>query len=273
MLLSMVFRLQAMNNAFLPLSHGAMAYAALLKMIDRRSPALAKEIHDVQSAKPITVAPLQSAGMVPSHPHVHIVAGEVFTWRVTALTANVAEEIQQMVHSVERVQIGQGIFQVLEVVTSWAEHGEARQTTYPELLNRWERQAVPAEVTLQFVTPTAFRRGRVHQLLPTPRLVWGSLLDRWNRWAPQSFTIGRDLLEEAILLRAWQGGTQRIELDHRAATGFTGQFTYRVQPNYPAVRLMMAVLADFAFFSGVGWQTAHGMGQVRWRAKGSLVNN
>jgi len=45
--------------------------------------------------------------------------------------------------------------------------------------------------------------------------------------------------------------------------GFIGQFTYRWPKVSAEIRLILAALSAYAFYAGVGWQTTHGLGQVR----------
>jgi len=45
-----------------------------------------------------------------------------------------------------------------------------------------------------------------------------------------------------------------LELGRSRTVGFVGKFTYRVTASGPDTCRVLSVLADFAFYAGVGWQ-------------------
>jgi len=98
---------------------------------------------------------------------------------------------------------------------------------------------------------------------PLPRLVFGSLMDTWSEWSPVPMGEWRALLERSIMLSNWRGETRRLDLGNRYVTGFIGKFTYRPMERPLDLQRMMGMLAEFAFYAGVGWQTTHGLGQAR----------
>ena len=53
----------------------------------------------------------------------------------------------------------------------------------------------------------------------------------------------------------------------RRTVGFVGTFSYRLLDKTPELAQRLGLLSDFAFYAGVGWQTAHGLGQVAWSGK------
>jgi CRISPR-associated endoribonuclease Cas6 len=58
------------------------------------------------------------------------------------------------------------------------------------------------------------------------------------------------------------GETRRVELGNYRTVGFIGRCTFRVPAPIPEVRRLIGLLAEFAFYAGVGWQRPHGLGQV-----------
>jgi len=73
----------------------------------------------------------------------------------------------------------------------------------------------------------------------------------------------RALIERSIFLSNWRGETRRLDMGGHFVTGFIGKFTYRPVERSRDLQRMMGMLAEYAEFSGVGWQTTHGLGQVR----------
>ncbi|NER78285.1 MAG: CRISPR-associated endoribonuclease Cas6, partial [Leptolyngbya sp. SIO1D8] len=130
------------------------------------------------------------------------------------------------------------------------------------------------KLTLQFCTPTAFRQRKYDCALPTPSLVFGSLLRRWNHYSGQEFPS--DILE-AVQPSYFGIHTEvvtdpRSQFQHTGATthpcnqfiGCVGKVTYQIlgKPSPIAIK-QLNTLADFAFYAGVGRKATMGMGITR----------
>ena len=135
--------------------------------------------------------------------------------------------------------------------------------TYAELIQRASAQQ--RKITLNFLTPTSFRRGNVDFPLPDPRLVFGSYHKRLSDFEPVTFLPDFEAQVEYYTgiahldkLRTDLVQTKKIPL-----VGFTGRVTYEIDRRAPAeLILQMNLLADYAFFCGTGRKTAVGMGQT-----------
>ena len=122
------------------------------------------------------------------------------------------------------------------------------------------------QVTLVFESPTAFRSQGRTVLFPTSRLVFGSLLSRWNSYAPLPLdTALLEPLEMGIDVDRYTLQTQMQDFGrYQLQVGFVGQCTFGVRKDVATeVVWGMLLLAAFAFFAGVGYRTTMGMGQVR----------
>lgn len=133
-------------------------------------------------------------------------------------------------------------------------------SSWKELLRAEPRK----EVELVFATPTAFKAGDLDLPLPIPRLVFGSLLRKWNAFSPHPLRISIQDLERTVALAEAHIRT-RIFYDGRShIVGFVGRARFRVlRGASPELLQAVNVLAQFAFFAGVGRKTTHGMGLVR----------
>ena len=83
MLTALVLELTAVKDAFLPVSHGALAYAAALDLILRHDVELARDLHDQEGSKPLKVGLLE-AGEALGDRRLRISAGERHLWRLAA---------------------------------------------------------------------------------------------------------------------------------------------------------------------------------------------
>jgi CRISPR-associated endoribonuclease Cas6 len=131
-----------------------------------------------------------------------------------------------------------------------------------------EGGALPGRVRLGFASPTAFDSGKGNILFPEPSLVFRSLWEKWNAHAP--WEIGGDILTElvgAARVEAHRLHTQpvKLKLDGklRFFKGFVGWCEFSTGPKAsPEVQRVLHLLADFAFYAGVGSKTTMGMGQA-----------
>jgi len=265
MMKAIVLQLQQVNNEPLPPSHGTYAYAAALELLLHIDPVHATHLHDPETHKPLTVSPLFS--QIP-HSESQTPNPEYF-WRLTALEPDTVRLLEQLSHQSGGVRLGGSVFNITSIATTPDRHLDAGEEDYTKLFEKWGRAEPPPSVTLKFISPTTFRSGSEVIPYPTPRLVFGSLMDVWNEWSPVPMGEWRALLERAIMLSNWRGETRRLDLGNRYVTGFIGKFTYRPMERSRDLQRMMGMLAEFAFYAGVGWQTTHGLGQVRVESFGA----
>jgi CRISPR-associated endoribonuclease Cas6 len=269
-LTAVVLSLRAMGDGCLPQSHGALAHAAGMDLILRLDPVLARQLHRDSSRTPVTIGPLWNRSPITSERgRFCVTAGTFYDWRITGITARISELLMQFSPSLGGLRIGEAVFAIENTAAAADQLAacdgdlHAGQETYAGLVERW-RGAVPPEIlTLRFCSPTTFRSARFEQPFPLPRWVFGSLVDTWNAWAPCGLDVSRELIEEKVVLSNWQGATRRVELIRNRTVGFLGRFTYRIMEHDPDLRRALGMLAEFALYAGVGWQTTHGMGQVR----------
>lgn len=162
-----------------------------------------------------------------------------------------------------------GVRFAIEAVTcDPAVHPWAACTSYEELSAPWllARQPPSSRLSLHLASPTAFKSGSKAQPFPLPELVFGSLLDKWNAYAPVA------LPEETRRFAAECLAVGRFKLYTRSASfksegafkfGAVGTLTYAALNRDRYWLSVISLLADFAQFAGVGVSTTMGMGQAR----------
>ena len=149
------------------------------------------------------------------------------------------------------------------------------------------RPGAPASLTLEFASLTTFNRGTGRNgglgsypsLFPLPHLVFASLLKRWEDIAPPELAplIQREQIEhyiqeqEGAIVVDYQLDAHHVHFTTHMQRGFVGTCTYQLrgsdekpgEPDALTVRQQVALLAQLAFYCGVGYKTAMGLGQVR----------
>ncbi len=118
---------------------------------------------------------------------------------------------------------------------------------------------------LQFYSPTTFRSRGVNYPLPDPQKVFTNLLYKWNNYSPvhlgDNFT---NFIIENVYPTSYKLTTRIMHFNNYKQVGFVGQcgFGMRRQSEDIMARVVH-MLADFAFYAGVGYKTTMGMGQAR----------
>ena len=266
MLTAIVLELMPEKDEVLPVSHGAITQAAALDIILRHNAALARKLHEEGKARPYTTSSLYLSAL-PKAIQLSVKAGKPVMWRITGLNEPVSCLLRQLT-SGWGLRIGRCVFEAVGVKLSSFEHEDAGTDSYPEIVERWSlcpEEQLPSEFVFDFRTPTTFRNGTMTKPFPDPGIFWTSLMSNWNEWSSAFCPQLSLALAEDTLLSNWQGETRSLQMGARRTIGCVGRFEFRALDRSPQLRRLMAMLADFSFYSGVGWQTAAGMGQVRWR--------
>jgi len=247
---------------------GRAAHALLLDVLGRADAGLAGRLHDDDGPKPFTVSSL--LGRFPGR---SLDPQESYVLRLTALERRVAGILLEAAAAGgplapgARLKLDHRPLRVEAATWDGAVQPWAGAAAYDAFAASHLAAAEPPDrqVTLQFTSPTAFRTQGRHMPLPLPDLVFGSLAERWNAFAPVAFPVEvRRYAAECLAI-------SRFDLSSRATpgkegglrVGGVGQITYATL-NYDRYWMsLLHALAAFALFSGVGVSTALGMGQCR----------
>jgi CRISPR-associated endoribonuclease Cas6 len=140
-------------------------------------------------------------------------------------------------------------------------HAAFEPAPYQDLLT-----APPApRADITFLSPTYFTHSGRSIPLPDPRLVYQSLLRRWNYYAPHAIPdLTAAALFDSLLLTAHNTATTPVTLGPGRRIGFTGTATYSLQHQADTpTRHAFTALTRLAAIAGIGAQTTHAQGYVR----------
>lgn len=135
---------------------------------------------------------------------------------------------------------------------------------------------------------TTFSRGATKKsygnypaLFPQPDFVFSNLLRRWEDIAPPDLAppIERERLEqymqeEGVVVSNYDLKVHHVHFTTHLQRGFVGTCSYQIRGANEksssemglTIRQQIALLAQLAFYTGVGYKTAMGLGQVRLRS-------
>lgn len=263
--LALMFTLRPHTAARMPANLSRAAHAAILRLIDAADPPLAARIHDDDGPKPLTVSNVLG---LDAHGHAAVHPERDYGLRLTLLNPAL-EALAERWHpaALAPIDLDGVLWDVEQVTANPADHPWAGAATYESLAAPALLAATPppARWTFEFAAPVTFRQRGLSQPLPTADLTFGSLLDKWNAFAPLA------LPEEVRRFAAECIAVSRFDLASRAEptkggvpqVGAVGRVTYVAVNRDRYWLACIDTLARFAFYSGVGAGTARGFGRAR----------
>jgi CRISPR-associated endoribonuclease Cas6 len=122
----------------------------------------------------------------------------------------------------------------------------------------------------EFVTSTAIMKQddqgrRFSALLPDPQDIFRGLACRWRRLGgpPLPDNLDDFLQTGGCVIAFHRLHTVEFQTSERTQIGFVGTVSYQCRKPDPVYVTTLNALARLAFFTGVGYQTARGMGLTR----------
>ena len=272
LLISAVLSLSASGekDIITPPTMGKAAHAGFLGLVQKLDSRLAGRLHGGRD-KPFTVSFSQEDRKIGTR----LNHGP---WlRITSLDGELSQLLLELGENPDRIgpfRLLDAEFQVDKVYHHPEEHPWAGQSSFEELYNNWAARAkegrLPRKVGLRFYSPTAFGRSRsaFDLPLPLPRLVFQSLLDKWNRFSSIPLEPDEEEIERHVGIERHRLETRMLDFGEYKQVGFIGECWFIIDRQAGAkagMKLLRLInlLADFAFYTGVGRKTTMGMGQVR----------
>lgn len=298
-LYSTIIKLAPLSQGRLPTTQGRLIHAAFLDLVRCVDPGLAEAIHIENQRRPFTLSPLYGLASSPGagregrahNGHVAVRPGQELWLRFTLLHSDLFTTFTRYLLSPrervgERVEgrgsptlrLGEVTFAITEMLTTPGSHPWAGYTTLGDLCRKW--QAAPAEpsitkIAVEFASGVVFSRssdknglGRWMEFFPSPEMFFGSLAARWVELtglpAPLENRALREYAKETVVVSAFELKTTLCHYWGNPQIGAVGRVTYELRDrDNLELNRFLNLLADFAFYSGVGAKTAMGMGQVR----------
>jgi CRISPR-associated endoribonuclease Cas6 len=215
-----------------------------------------------------------------------LLLGELFPLFYDALMRFNASE---MVGNAPFIQIGKQLFWLEEVVLNNDDpSGWTGFTSLSSLVEKTRRLHLGSvqPLTLEFASLTTFNRnnmrskcyGAHYARLPLPQYVFPGLLRRWEDVAPPELAavVQKDLIEryiqdDGVIVTDYDLRTHRLKFTTHQQQGFIGTCKYHLRGSDDektthsllSLRQQLLLLAQLAFYCGVGYKTSMGMGRVR----------
>ena len=129
-------------------------------------------------------------------------------------------------------------------------------------------------VSMRFTTPTAFKSGGRYVYFPDTKLIFSSIINKYDSSSESTKIYDEKLIEEIPLSTEIVGYNLRSTFFHMEGVripSFVGSIKIKVRGNSNMVSLIN-MLAEFARYSGVGIKTSLGMGGIGYFEKRGKEN-
>ena len=250
---SLVVLLGSAGKGQLPKTLGRAVHAQVLDWMQAGNPVIAQAIHSTQTS------PISLSGLVGKRRKYGTQPDDEFYFRISLLDGDLLQSLLTGIDKwgTQPISLGKFPFVCRGVEALPGGHRQVQIGDYRLLA---KTSLVRDDISLEFQSPTAFKQGKkTIQPFPLSELVFGSLLRRWNAFAPEDLHFPQ--IEWQGRVSAFDLKTQVLRLEGGPQIGSVGWVRYRF-PDAEQARIA-SILAQYAFFAGVGYKTTMGMGQVQ----------
>jgi CRISPR-associated endoribonuclease Cas6 len=288
-LYSTVVKLTPLAHGTIPATQGRLAHGAFLDLIRSVDPALSEVLHQKNQRRPFTVSPLQGLRRAQKG-QVRVRAGEELWLRFTLLNSDLFTTLTRYLLTntpyaagprnaqspYPSLRLGEITFAITELLTTPGSHAWAGYTPVAGLGEKWQTtppDRLDRKIGLELASGTMFSRssnkngmGKFLELLPTPEMVFGSLAAMWNDHTGLELDKQalRDYAAETVVVSRFDIKTRLFYYWGNPQIGAVGRITYELKDKHDQAMIRtLNMLADFAFYSGLGAKTTMGMGMVR----------
>ena len=122
---------------------------------------------------------------------------------------------------------------------------------------------------IEILTPAAFKQNGSYNVLPEPRLIFQSLMNKYAAVSDNLSMADQDTLDEISLSSSiiqYRLRTVKFPLEGISIPGFLGKLTIKVKGSDTLARYARMLL-KFGEFSGIGVKSSMGMGAMRIEKK------
>lgn len=266
-LISLVVTVRPLKPAVLPAHLGRAIQSVFYRWIASVDADMATQWHDADGPKPYACSAL--VGGRRQGDNMRAVSPDASCWfRICGLSEAVTSALLRVMSAPpETVDIDGAQFAIEGMTADPTAHPWAGTARYdsmaaPHLL---AGSRPNKRLDLEFVTPVTFKSKDRTMPVPLPELVFGSLMDRWNAFSSVSVSSGvRDFCEAGVGMNRFEIRSAGVPMTDGSlqigAVGTVGYTALRYDRYWMAV---LNLLAQYAFYAGVGKGVTTGMGQTQ----------
>lgn len=140
------------------------------------------------------------------------------------------------------------------------------ETSYAAIAEKCFAQPLAGKyLSCNFLTSCSFKSEGQYVIFPQPQFLLGSLIKRWNSFADKerldALGLAQDLAQETFVAD-YKLSLRSFSVDSARIPAFRGLYVLGMKNNVMCNRII-AMLGEYANYSGIGIKTALGMGAVK----------
>lgn len=186
------------------------------------------------------------------------VVGKQLVWKVNTLTYEAGVEMIGKIKDLKEISLRHR-GEVLQV-----EKVDLESISYGDLFESFYFQEQSFHIRFRFLTPASFKRQGQYMLYPTVRLIFQSLITKFNSFSSEIQLQKEDFLRDLegyAKLEGYKMESTFFALEGANIPAFRGEIQYKIQGPQPMANLVH-MLGKFGTFSGVGIKNGMGMGAL-----------
>ncbi|MGI6365400.1 MAG: CRISPR-associated endoribonuclease Cas6 [Bacillota bacterium] len=230
---------------------GSECHGLLFAMLEQVNPGFAQIIHE-EKENQFSIGPLRGKGKREKGAF-YLDDGAEYYFSIASLTADMDTALEKSLAYINPA----GKFRLGSADCSWLRAEKLCEAVQVQLC----RELPPAKFVINFLSPTCFRSQGISLLFPSPELVFNNLRERWNAFASVPIEL---FLGNSLYISRYNLKTSTVRFAKYYITGFMGRVEYCfAKGTSEAIRKQIWTLALFSTYSGIGYKTGMGMGEVR----------
>lgn len=194
------------------------------------------------------------------HPYSQYVtmADDKIIWMLNTLNTEAKEKIADRIRQMDKVNIKYKEKEYKIVST------KEESISYKNLVKESYLKDGGRRLKVSFLTPTSFKQDGRYVIFPTVRLIFQSLMMKFDKSSTDMEVFGKDILEtfeDYTEITKYKLRSTYFHLDGTKIPAFIGDITITVKGPMQLVNLTNLLL-KFGKYSGVGIKTGIGMGGI-----------
>ena len=259
MLYSVIVRFKAKDDIYFRNYPGESMHGMLFHMLGKRDEKKASILHNQYDTKPFTFSPIMPYPKWEKGKR-RLKANKLYFFRVTFLEDEWYLLFMEyfLYHGAELNLQGIKI-EVIEALTHSNQDKRCNSMEYGKL---WEESGYQRKIKFKFHSTTTFRVGDIHIIYPTSQYFFYNLIKKWEEFSDRKLSLTDEDLKKVYISRYNLSSVMEKFKDY-PIKGFRGSCEYEIDSSLSKEKVReLNLMADFAFYSGVGYKTTMGLGQV-----------
>jgi CRISPR-associated endoribonuclease Cas6 len=192
--------------------------------------------------------------------------GKIYFFRVTTLNKNLFALLSSIFFKKkilkENIQIENSIFLVKDILISGQQSKWAGSFNKEHIDCIFNNNDLDDILKIKFITPTFFKIGSKFYDEINSEILFNNLLKKFNKYS--DYKIDKSCLEELknINIKLENINKRIISLKRCKVQGFTGEITLDFKDIEQKIKKIAYILLKFSFYSGVGYKSERGFGQI-----------